>query len=246
MGGASDAVAPLWREVGLEPREWAGAYEHMYLDIYPPSLRPPHGDYIARRQSMRPIPFSADLSTESGPASVPDVDGRRLVYTSRSGPSSTPPMGRHAVEGVADLNVRMVVTVGPEGDPAVFGPLPDNISVHRYLPQTELLPRCSLVVSHAGSGTFLAALDHGLPQLCLPQAADQFLNAQQCTAAGAGLRLSPGETTRASVRDAARQLLDDHVFRTSAQRIREELPSMPLPADVVPLIEQLTATHGRG
>lgn len=140
------------------------------------------------------------------------------------------------------MDVRVVVTVGPEGDPAAFGLLPDNVSVHRYVPQTELLPRCSLVVSHAGSGTFLAALDHGLPQLCLPQAADQFGNAQQCAAAGAGLQLRPGGVTRESVREAAAQLLNDERFRMGAQRIRTELASMPLPAHVVPLIEALAAT----
>lgn len=68
------------------------------------------------------------------------------------------------------------MTVGPDGDPDAFGSLPDHIIVTRYVPQTVLLPRCALVVSHAGSGTFLATLDHGLPQLCPPQAADQFGN----------------------------------------------------------------------
>ena len=245
MGGASDAVAPLWREVGLEPREWAGAYQHMYLDIYPPSLRPPYGDYVSRCEPMRPIPFSTNFWTTPDSGDTPEADDRPLVYVT-FGTVFNSPAGpfRHAVEGVADLHARVVVTVGPDGDPAAFGSLPDNVSVHRYVPQTELLPRCSLVVSHAGSGTFLAALDHGLPQLCLPQAADQFLNAKQCAAAGAGLGLPPTEVTRESVREAATRLLDDESFRTSAQRIRDELASMPLPADVVPLIEELAANRG--
>jgi MGT family glycosyltransferase len=157
-----------------------------------------------------------------------------------------PPEGpfRHAVDGVAELDVRVVVTVGPEGDPRAFGSLPDNVSVHRYVPQTELLPRSTLVVSHAGSGTFLAALGHGLPQLCLPQAADQFLNAQQCDLVGAGLRLAPGEITRESVRGACARLLEEERFRASARRIRDELDSMPHPADLVPMIEELAATAG--
>src|SRR4051812_31249954 len=48
MGAASDAVAPLWEKVGLSPRPWAGSYDHLYLDIYPPSLRPGYGDYVTR------------------------------------------------------------------------------------------------------------------------------------------------------------------------------------------------------
>jgi len=246
MSGASDAVASLWRELGLEPREWAGAYEHLYLDIYPPSLRPPYGDYVTRRESMRPVPFSTNVSMQPGPEDVREADDRPLVYVT-FGTVFNNPAGpfRQAVDGVADLDVRVVVTVGPEGDPAAFGSVPDNVSVHRYVPQTELLPRSALVVSHAGSGTFLAALGYGLPQLCLPQAADQFGNAQQCAHAGAGLRLLQNEVTRESVRAAAARLLEEDRFRTSAERIRDELTSMPHPAEVVPLIEEQAATGGR-
>ena len=243
MGSASDAVAPLWHEAGLEPQEWAGAYQHLYLDIYPPSLRPPYGDYVTRRESMRPIPFSTDFSTQSEVANVAEGDDRPLVYVTFGTVFNNPGgLFRHAVEGVAGLDVRVVVTVGPDGDPEAFGALPDNVSVHRYVPQTQLLPRCSLVVSHAGSGTFLASLDHGLPQLCLPQAADQFLNAQQCATAGAGLRIPPAEVTRESVRQAAAQLIGDERFRTNAQRIRNEIASMPLPATLVAVIEELANT----
>ena len=243
MGSASDAVAPLWREVGLEPRAWAGAYQHLYLDIYPPSLRPPYGDYLTRRESMRPISFSTDFSTQSEVANIAEGDVRPLVYVTFGTVFNNPGgLFRHAVEGVADLDVRVVVTVGPDGDPEAFGALPDNVSVHRYVPQTQLLPKCSLVVSHAGSGTFLASLDHGLPQLCLPQAADQFLNAQQCATAGAGLRIPPAEVTRESVRQAAAQLIGDAQFRTNAQRIRNEIASMPLPATLVSVIEALAST----
>ena len=55
----------------------------------------------------------------------------------------------------------------------MLGSLPGNVHVSRVIPQSLLLPRCSAVVSHGGSGTLLAALAHGLPQVCLPQAADQ-------------------------------------------------------------------------
>ena len=138
-----------------------------------------------------------------------------------------------------------MVTVGPDGNPEAFGSVPDNVSVYRYVPQTQLLPRCSVVVSHAGSGTFVASLDHGIPQLCLPQAADQFLNAQQCAAAGAGLRIPPADVTRESVRQAAAQLIGDEQFRTNAQLIQKEIASMPLPATLVAVIEQLADTTAK-
>ena len=84
---------------------------------------------------------------------------------------------RAALAGIRDVGVGLVVTVGPNGDPAAFGPQPARVVVERYIPQTRLLPVCDVVASHAGSGTVLGALALGIPQLCLPQAADQFLNA---------------------------------------------------------------------
>lgn len=208
LTAASEAVAPLWEKVGLSPRPWAGSYDHLYLDIYPPSLRPPHGSYVTRREPMRPIPYSAEELRDRAVTWSGKGLARPLIYltfgtvfNATSGPF------RDALLGLAALDAEVLVTVGPDGDPDAFGPQPDHITVTRYVPQTELLPRCRLVVSHAGSGTFLAALAHGLPQLCLPQAADQFGNARQCAAAGAGLCLLPGGVSAGTVRDAASRLL---------------------------------------
>ena len=238
---ASDAVAPLWMQVGLTPRPWAGCYDHLYLDIYPPSLRPPHGDYIARRQSLRPIPFSVDLSDGSDSFTATG-DDRPVVYlTFGTVFNATPGPFSAALDGVAGLPVQVVVTVGPHGDPHAFGAQPDNVHVYRYIPQTTILPLSSLVVSHAGSGTFLAALDNGLPQLCLPQAADQFANAEHGTRAGAALRLLSDEVNRDSIRDAAERLLFEPSYRANAIRVQAELHAMPSPDDVAALIEQVAA-----
>ncbi len=223
------------------PRAWAGCYDHLYLDVYPPSLRPAHGDYIVRRQSLRPIPFSVDLS-DTSEAFTSIGDDRPIVYltfgtlfNSTSGPFSA------AVEALADLPVQVIVTVGPSGDPHAFGPQPGNVGVYRYIPQTTILPVCSLVVSHGGSGTFLAALDHGLPQLCLPQAADQFGNAEHGTRAGVALRLPPQEVSRDSVRNAVERLLSEPSYRTNATRTQTELRAMPSPNEIAAVIEQVAA-----
>ena len=236
---ASEAVAPLWRNAGLTPRPWAGCYDHLYLDIYPPSLSPAHGDYIARRQSLRPIPFSVDLSDGSEPFAPPD-DDRPIVYlTFGTVFNAVAGAFSAALDGLAELAVHVVVTVGPNADRHAFGAQPDNVSVFDYVPQTTILPVSTLVASHAGSGTFLAALDHALPQLCLPQAADQFANAQCGTNAGTALRLLPDEVNPDAVRDAAARLLSEPSFAANASRVRTELHAMPSPDTVAVTIERL-------
>ena len=59
---------------------------------------------------------------------------------------------------LADLPVSSVVTVGRELDPTQFGRLPRRIRLERYIPQASVLPRCSLVVSHAGSAEIRSAI----------------------------------------------------------------------------------------
>jgi UDP:flavonoid glycosyltransferase YjiC (YdhE family) len=104
--------------------------------------------------------------------------------------------------------------------------------VSRYVAQQDLLPHCDAVISHAGSGTFLAALAAGLPQLCLPQSADQFLNAAAAEDARCGLALQPLDVSPRAIRSAVEQLLTDRGLRAAAERVRDEIASMPGPEQV--------------
>jgi UDP:flavonoid glycosyltransferase YjiC (YdhE family) len=133
----------------------------------------------------------------------------------------------------------MLVTVGPRADPSALGPHPDHVRVERYVPQGGILRRCDIVVSHAGSGTALAALALGIPQLCLPQGADQFLNAAAIATAGAGLSIPPDQVTGDAVAKAVSRLLANASFRRAAAAVRQSIESMPTAADVAPAIEAL-------
>ncbi|MEA2973194.1 MAG: hypothetical protein QOG82_1652 [Actinomycetota bacterium] len=232
MAGAARAVAPIWEAHGLDPRPYAGTYDHLYLDIYPPSMQAADVSHVPFSQHLRPETFVTGeevplppLVTESTPAP--------LVYvTFGTAFNSNPELVSTVLAGVRDLPVRVVLTVGPSVDPDAVGPQPANVHVARYIPQTQLLPYCQAVVSHAGSGTLLAALARGLPQLCLPQGADQFANADACVAAAAGRALHPGTVTVESVRAEMELVLADAAYRAAAERIAAEILAMPSPAEV--------------
>ena len=231
---AGEFVDPLWRAMGLAPRPYAGSYDHLYLDIYPPGLSSGSLSHIPHVQSLRPVPFAGGV--EEGLPFELDPSTPVIYVTFGTVFTQDVSVLKSAVDGVGSLPVQVVVTVGPAGDPEALGPQPDNVHVARYIPQTALLGRCAAVISHAGSGTFLAALSHGLPQLCLPQAADQFLNAQACAEAGVGLTLMPGAVTAESVREAALRLLNEPQFREAAERGAVELDQMPGPDEVAEII----------
>jgi UDP:flavonoid glycosyltransferase YjiC (YdhE family) len=95
------------------------------------------------------------------------------------------------------------------------------------------MPYCRAVVSHAGAGTMLGALCHGLPQLCLPQRIDQPHNTAALVPTGAALALAPEEITADAVADSLRRLLDDPSYATNAGVLRDRIGSMPSPDRVL-------------
>ena len=224
VASAGRALAPLWSAHGLEPDPYAGCFTAPYLDICPPSVQSVPMDHIPAIQPLRPVAqVRRQLPAEDPP----------LVYLTLGTVQNHAPVLPTVAAALAGLPVRVLVTVGPDGDPEALGVLPDNVEVQRWVDQDEVLSRCSVVVSHAGSGTFLGALAAGRPQLCLPLAADQFRNAAGGLRSGAALTLVPGQVTAESVTEAMSQLLDDDEFGARARVVQSEMADMPSPAEVV-------------
>ena len=147
---------------------------------------------------------------------------------------------REALKGLRDLGCNVIVAVGPDGDPDAFGPQPLHVRIERYVPHALLLPRCRLVVSQGGAGVMFGALSLGLPQLLLPQGADQFANAEALVRVRAGEALANGDVSAVQVAASASRLLADARFTHAARAIQAELAAMP-DADVV--LRHLTEPH---
>ena len=148
-----------------------------------------------------------------------------------------------ALAGLRELPVNVIVTVGPGADPASLGSQPAHVLVTDFVAHELLLPHCSTIISQGGPATILAALDHGIPHLVLPQGADQFLNAPVLQASGAGLALMPAEATADRIGAAVGRLLEEPSFTEAARRMQVELSVMPGPEAV--LAEQLGAAVSR-
>jgi UDP:flavonoid glycosyltransferase YjiC (YdhE family) len=76
-------------------------------------------------------------------------------------------------------------------------------------------------------------------QLCIPQGADQFTNAEALVAAGAGAVLLPGELNADAVTELARRLLADEAMQAVARRFRDEIAEMPSPESIVARLPKL-------
>ena len=237
---AAELVAPFWKERELRPPPLAGMFDAAYLDICPPSLQSAGIEEIGpNAHRLRPVPFDA-VAGEVLPDWADDLGPHPTVYvTLGTLDNDAPEVFAAVVVGIRDEPVNVIVTVGPDGDPAQLGPQPPNVRVERYVPQSLLLPRCDVVVAHGGSGTTLAALAHGLPLLLLPQGANQFWNAERCADLGVGLRLLAHEVRPGAVRDAVLALLEQPAYRVRARGIANEIERMPSPDEIVRLLEEL-------
>jgi len=222
-----ERLAPLWRAHGVEIPAYAGCYRAGYLDICPPSVQTVPVDHIPEVRPLRPVAEAAAMPPPAEP----------LLYVTLGTVHNRSDLLRELVAAVATLPARVLVATGPAVELASLGELPEHVRVESWVDQPAVLARVTAVVSHGGSGTFLGALARGLPQLCLPQAADQFRNAEGGLRAGAALVLGPAEVTAETVRESAGRLLEDQQLRAAAQRVAEEMARMPGPDEVV---EQLS------
>jgi UDP:flavonoid glycosyltransferase YjiC (YdhE family) len=241
----SDDVGELWRAAGLEPRPYGGAYDHLYLDLYPPSLARSSRDHLGEVQPIRPVP---DLPPVPPPLPTELVhlgafEDRPLVYATFGTVFNDQRLLASVIDAIATLPITVVATTGPDQDPAALGAFPPHVHVAPFVPQDDLLPHCAAVVSHGGSGTFLAALARGLPQLLLPQGADQFLNADAAEHAGVALALGPQDQEPGRIQEALATVLADRNVRDRAGTLAAEIAGMPSADGVVDHLAGLTGSE---
>jgi hypothetical protein len=234
-------VEALWNTMGLRAPWAGGVYEHAYLHPFPPSLGAVPGDRNIR--PIRPLNYDGDRGAPP-PEWVAEVGrDRPAVYVTFGTEFTMFAPFRTVIDGVADLDIDVVVTVGAALDPAGLGTIPSNVRVERYVPQRLLLEQVSLLISHAGSGATLGAATVGMPHLAIPLGADQHDNAAALEASGAGLALESDALTVDAVRAATERLITDSTFGIAAGRLAAEIDRMPEPSTHVPALEALVAAR---
>jgi UDP:flavonoid glycosyltransferase YjiC (YdhE family) len=215
---------------------------HRYLVLvpFPPSFREPGMPLPPTAHALRHVSAELPLD-ESALPWLAALSDRETVYVTLGTifNQESGDLFERIVRGVRDLPVDVVATVGRELDPQALGPQPPHVHVERYIPQAQLLPRCSLVVSHGGSGSVVGALAHGLPMVVIPIGADQPRNARRCEHLGVARVVHAGEATPDLVREAASEVLADPSYRLNAERVSDEIAALPGPEHAVTLLERL-------
>jgi UDP:flavonoid glycosyltransferase YjiC (YdhE family) len=149
-----------------------------------------------------------------------------------------------ALDGLADLDARIVVTTSMAIDPADLT-IPANAHVVRYADHNAILARADLCVTHGGHGTMMRAMKYGVPMVVIPGFPhDQAPNAALVEKMGAGLALS-GDADAAALKKAAKRILDDPSFKSRANEHAEvvrHLDRASTAADILESVASQSAT----
>ncbi len=135
-----------------------------------------------------------------------------------------PDFYRECVKAFGELpGWHLVLQVGKHVTAAELGDVPENVEVHSWVPQLAILRQADLFVTHAGAGGSQEGLATATPMIAVPQAVDQFGNADMLQALGVARRLDTEEATAAALREAALALVDDP---EAARRLKDTQAEM--------------------
>jgi len=107
-----------------------------------------------------------------------------------------------SIAGLAGVPARILATVGPHVREAL-GPLTPNARVEQFVPHSAVLTRARLMVGHAGHGSVMRALWHGVPMVLVPWGRDQGGVAARASHLGVAAVVRPDALTPERIRMAA-------------------------------------------
>jgi UDP:flavonoid glycosyltransferase YjiC (YdhE family) len=218
-GGISRSLALVGTFPQLEyPRAVPGPNTHV---VGPLQWEPPFGDVeLPDGDPSWPVVLVA-------PSTAQDAEGRML---------------RAALEGLADLRVRVLASTNRRA-PSRPLDVPANARLVDWVSYSRTMPRCDIVICHAGHGTLVRALASGCVVVACPAAGDMNENAARVDWAGAGVRLPRRLVGARGLRLAVARALAEPALRARARELAAWLAAGDPGARAAALVEKLAVRH---
>ena len=136
-----------------------------------------------------------------------------------------------AAQALAREGIIPVVTVGwnpiaPDKKAELKRALPPGTRLLTWAPYDHVLPRSKIIIHHGGMGTAHSAVVHGLPQIVVPHAADQRIQARRVSEAKVGLHLTAHDVRRGQLRDGVHALMQADWVQNNARRLAERMAAL--------------------
>ena len=148
----------------------------------------------------------ADQGEWTRPADADKV----LLVSLGSACTDRPGFYRECLKAFGDLpGWHVVLQIGAFVDPAELGDIPANVETHPWVPQLAVLHRADAFVTHAGMGGSNEGLYCGVPMIAVPQATDQFDNADRLESLGVARRIDTADADADVLRSTLLELTSD-------------------------------------
>lgn len=136
------------------------------------------------------------------------LDGRPLVYVNLGNRVEiAETVYRQICETGHGLGFQVVITCSSPGAKERLG-LPGHPVVVPFAPQTALLERAKVFITHAGLTSVLESLQAGVPMIAIPMVDTQPGVASRLRALGVAEIIAPGGVTQATLEASLRRVLD--------------------------------------
>ena len=218
----------VWAERGLKPPLGTPLLAEALLDPAPPSLQSLSGPYDVPKIPIRSQAWTGGTAPVSDWLRAPKTRPR-IYLTLGTVSFGAVEVLRRVIDDLTNLDLDLLVAVGPEGDPAAVGEVSAHVHLERFVDQAQVLRLVDVVVHHGGTGTVLGAFEAGVPQLILPQGADQFFNADALSRIGAVQAIHNKDQAPGTIRNAVEELLGAGPERQMTRRLQAEIAAMPAP-----------------
>lgn len=216
------------------------------LVLIPKALQP-HADRVDESVHTFVGACQGDRGAE-GTWQRPADAGKVVLVSLGSAFTKRPEFYRACLKAFGDLpGWHLVLQIGRHVDPAGLGAIPANVEVHSWVPQLAVLRQADLFVTHAGAGGSQEGLATATPMIAVPQAVDQFGNADMLQALGVARHIPTEEATAETLRAAALGLVDDPEVAGRLKEIQAQMAQEGGTRQAADLIEaELAAARNRG
>lgn len=240
---ADRTITRLRRDFRLTPDpDLRSMFGDLYLSVLPPSMEVWRRLPVPAVQQMRYVPWDGVL----GPAPLLPARTRpRILMTLGTVYNTESEVFARFFEAVADLDIDVICTLGHGSEPDVSELAPANVRFERYVPHSQLLPCCDLMLCHGGFNTVMGSLVAGVPLVCVPLGSDQDFNARFCEERGYGRSLDDDEATPERIRGAVEEVLRIASFKTRVGEFRDAMAKRPALDVAVRRIEKMTTERAR-
>lgn len=142
-----------------------------------------------------------------------------------------------AREGLLPVVIIGYNPIQPEQKEELVNSLPKGTRLVNFAPFHHLLPRTRLMIHHGGMGTTHAAVVHGIPQIVVPHAADQRVQAKRVAQAKVGLNLTAHDVRQGMLWEGVKALKEDETVSATARHLADEMAALGGPERAADIVE---------